>query len=56
MVWFNSDDADAASAKVAELGGSVIMPPMDMSFGRATVVADPQGTVFGIGKIDAPED
>jgi uncharacterized protein len=56
MVWFNSTDADAAAAKVTELGGSVIMPPTDMSFGRATVVADPQGTVFGIGKIDAPED
>jgi predicted enzyme related to lactoylglutathione lyase len=56
MVWFNCDDADAAAAKVSELGGTVIMPPADLSFGRATVVADVQGAVFGIGKIDAPED
>jgi len=56
MVWFNSTDADAAAEKVVELGGSVIMPPSDMSFGRGTVVADAQGTVFGIGKIDAPDD
>ena len=56
MVWFNSTDTDAAAAKVAELGGTVIMPPTDMSFGRATIVADPQGAVFGIGTIDAPED
>ena len=56
MVWFNSADADAAAAKVSELGGTVIMPPADLSFGRATVVADVQGAVFGIGKIDAPED
>ena len=32
------------------------MPPTDLPFGRATVVSDPQGTVFGIGKIDSPED
>ena len=56
MVWFNSTDTDAAAAKVAELGGTVILPPTDMSFGRATIVADPQGAVFGIGTIDAPED
>ncbi len=56
MVWFNSADTDAAAQKVAELGGAVIMPPMDMSFGRGAVVADPQGAVFGIGTIDAPDD
>jgi predicted enzyme related to lactoylglutathione lyase len=56
MVWFNATDTDAAAQRVTELGGIVIMPPMDMSFGRATVVADPQGTVFGIGTIDAPDD
>ena len=32
------------------------MPPTDMGFGRGTVVADPQGAVFGIGKTStAPE-
>ncbi|MET0908154.1 MAG: VOC family protein [Ilumatobacteraceae bacterium] len=56
MVWFNSTDTDAAAAMVAELGGTVILPPTDMSFGRATIVADPQGAVFGIGTIDAPDD
>ena len=29
------------------------MPPTDMDFGRGTVIADPQGAVFGIGKMKA---
>jgi predicted enzyme related to lactoylglutathione lyase len=48
-VWFAVDDCDATAAKVAELGGSVMMPPSDMDFGRGAVVADPSGAVFGIG-------
>ena len=41
-------------AKVTELGGSVMMPPNDMDFGRGAVVADPQGAVFGIAAINEP--
>jgi uncharacterized protein len=48
-VWFAVADADASAAQVAELGGSVMMPPSDMDFGRGAVVADPSGAVFGIG-------
>jgi len=48
-VWFAVEDCDASSARAAELGGSVIMPPNDMDFGRGAVLADPQGAVFGIG-------
>jgi len=48
-VWFGVEDCDASAAKVAELGGSVMMPPTDMDFGRGAVVADPQGAVFGMG-------
>lgn len=51
--WFGSDDVDASAAKAAELGGKVLMPPTDMDFGRGTVIADPQGAVFGIGKMKA---
>jgi uncharacterized protein len=50
-VWFSVDDCDASAAKVTELGGSVLMPPDDMDFGRGSVVADPHGAVFGIGKM-----
>jgi len=52
-VWFAVEDCDASAAKVAELGGSVMMPPNDMDFGRGAVVADPQGAVFGIGAMKA---
>lgn len=50
-VWFAVDDCDAAAARAAQIGGSVIMPPTDMDFGRGAVLADPHGAVFGIGKM-----
>ncbi len=50
-VWFAVEDCDAAAARVTELGGSIVMPPSDMDFGRGAVVADPQGAVFGIGAV-----
>jgi uncharacterized protein len=52
-VWFSVEDCDAAAAHVTELGGSVIMAPSDMDFGRGAVVADPQGAVFGIGTMNS---
>ncbi len=48
-VWLSVDDCDASAAKVTELGGTVLMPPNDMDFGRGAVVADPHGAAFGIG-------
>jgi len=50
-VWFAVEDCDASTAKVVELGGSVMMPPNDMDFGRGAVVADPQGAVFGLAAV-----
>jgi len=52
-VWFSVDDCDASARQVTELGGSILMPPSDMSFGRGAVVADPHGAVFGIGAMTA---
>jgi len=45
-VTFWVGDADRTAARAAELGGSVLLPPMDIPVGRFTVVADPQGAVF----------
>ena len=43
------EDADATAALVAENGGTVMAPPMDvMDLGRMAVFADPTGAVFGI--------
>jgi uncharacterized protein len=45
-VTFGVDDAQAAAAKAAELGGRVIVPPMDVPWSRLTVIGDPQGATF----------
>lgn len=43
------NDAEASTAKVAELGGQVIMGPQDvMDHGRMSVLADPAGAVFNL--------
>jgi len=39
-------DADQAAARAGELGGKVLLAPMDVPIGRFTVLADPQGAVF----------
>lgn len=54
-VYFDVDDCDAAVAKVTELGGSVLRPPMDMPYGRHADVADPQGAMFSVIKSATPE-
>ena len=51
MVYFAVDDADATTARVTELGGTVMMPPMDIEPGRFAVVSDPSGAVFGVMKM-----
>ncbi len=45
-VTFAVDDADAAAAKAAELGGRVIVPPFDAPWSRLTILSDPQGATF----------
>jgi predicted enzyme related to lactoylglutathione lyase len=47
-VYFAVTDTDAAVARVTELGGSVMMPPIDIEPGRFAVVADPFGGVFNV--------
>ena len=55
MTYFGVDDADAAVKKVKDLGGSVMMEPMDIpTVGRFAVVADPQNAVFAIIKTAPP--
>jgi predicted enzyme related to lactoylglutathione lyase len=50
-VYFAVDDADAAAAKTQELGGSLLMGPMDIEPGRMAVLADPIGAVFNVLKL-----
>jgi uncharacterized protein len=49
LAYFGAADCDATTEKAGQLGGRVIVPPMDIQDGlRFSVVADPQGAVFGI--------
>ena len=49
-VDFWVDDVDAAAARAAELGGTVLSPPADGMVGRETVIADPAGAVLGLSR------
>lgn len=43
------DDADEAASKTQELGGEVLLAPIDVpGMGRAAMLRDPQGGVFGV--------
>ncbi len=48
LVYFAVADTDAIAAKAAELGATVLQPPMDIPVGRMAVIRDPQGAVFAV--------
>lgn len=54
-ITFAVDEADEIAAKATELGGKVVVPPMDLPWVRMTVVADPQGAMFTASKF-VPEN
>src|SRR5262249_27071681 len=54
-VTFGVEDADATAARAAELGGNVLIPPVDAPWVRTTVIADPAGAVFTANKF-VPEN
>ena len=45
-IYFGVEDADAALAKIEELGGSVILPAETTPYGRLAQAADPLGAMF----------
>ncbi len=47
-VYFGVEDADAALARIEELGGSVIVPAETTPYGRLAQAADPLGAMFKI--------
>jgi len=51
LIYFQVAEAEAATAKAAEFGGKVLMPPRKMeNVGIWSIVADPQGAVFALFK------
>jgi predicted enzyme related to lactoylglutathione lyase len=49
-VTFAVDDADASAARAQELGGTLVLPPMDAGPTRIAVVRDPQGATFTVSR------
>ena len=47
-IYFGVADADAASVKAQELGGTVVKAPTDTPHGRIATLTDPTGTPFRI--------
>jgi uncharacterized protein len=54
-VTFAVDDADATAERAAELGGRVVVAPLDAPWVRMTVITDPQGATFTASKF-VPEN
>lgn len=54
LTYFGSGDVDADAGRVLELGGRLMLPPMDVPGGRIVVAQDPQGAAFGLvaGRFD----
>ncbi len=51
-IYFATDDTDATVAKAQSLGATVFQPPMDIQPGRFAVLADPQGAMFNVIKMN----
>jgi predicted enzyme related to lactoylglutathione lyase len=54
LIYFAVEDADAAAARAADLGGKIVMPPSESPYGRFSVVQDPQGAVFAVIALTTP--
>jgi predicted enzyme related to lactoylglutathione lyase len=48
LVYFTVDDVDTAHVKAIEAGARELAPPADFSYGRMSIVADPEGAAFGM--------
>jgi len=47
-VYFGVADADAAVARIREMGGTILMEPMDTPYGRLAAAVDPTGASFNL--------
>lgn len=53
-VSFRVADVDDTAARAQELGGSILLPPMDIPIGRLAMVSDPSGADFGVTSFAGP--
>jgi uncharacterized protein len=52
LVYWAVSDTDAAVARVTELGGTIVAPPVDIPPGRFAVIADPRGAISALIHMD----
>ena len=54
LVYFGTDDIDAANDQITASGGTVILPKMPVPGGEILIAQDPQGAIFGLfaGRFD----
>jgi len=45
------DDADAVAAHASDLGGTILMEPLDTPGFRSAVLLDPQGAAFSVSQV-----
>jgi uncharacterized protein len=50
-ISFRVADADESVARTQELGGTVLLPTMDVPVGRFAIVADPAGASFSVAAV-----
>jgi uncharacterized protein len=53
LVYFGVDDTDASVSKATDLGATTLVPPTDIPPGRFAVLADPDGAVFAVIKMQS---
>jgi len=52
LVYFGTDDVDASTAAAVKAGAVEMLAPMDFPGGRFSLIADPQGAIFGLMRLD----
>lgn len=54
LVYYGTESVDDDARRIPELGGQIMVPPMDVPGGRIMVASDPQGAAFAVlsGRFD----
>jgi uncharacterized protein len=50
-VSFSVADADESAARVEQLGGKILLPPIDIPIGRFSIVSDPAGAMLTLASV-----
>jgi uncharacterized protein len=51
-ITFSVDDTDSVAERARDLGGTILVPPVDTPPVRVAILSDPQGAVFSVSKYD----